>query len=72
VAPPSDIAPGKEATQSRRQLKLSLLQQLPLHLDEPEAVKALYDARVFKRKKGQARKPAKPVAAEQQLTLCSF
>lgn len=49
---------GKAAT---RQLKLNPLQQLQFHLNEPEAVKALYDARFFTRKKGQAeaKKPAK-------------
>jgi len=30
-----------------RQLKLNLLQQVQLHIDEPELVKALYDARFF-------------------------
>jgi hypothetical protein len=33
-----------------RQLKLNLLEQLQLHIDEPDAVKALYDAKWFTQK----------------------
>ncbi len=34
-----------------RQLKLNLLDQVKLHIDEPELVKALYDPKFFTRKK---------------------
>lgn len=40
-----------------RQLKLNLLDQLKLHIDEPEAVKALYDPRIFTRPKKTALPP---------------
>jgi hypothetical protein len=35
-----------------RQMKLNLLEQVKMHIDEPEAVKALYDPKWFGRNKG--------------------
>ncbi len=43
-----------------RQLKLGLLEQLRLHIDEPDTVKALYDARIFTQPKKKA--PTPPTA----------
>lgn len=44
-----------------RQLKLNLLDQVKLHLDEPDAVKALYDPKIFTRPgKGGTAADAKP------------
>lgn len=43
-----------------RQLKLNLLEQLKLHIDEPEAVKALYDPKWFAQKPQPPQFPQNP------------
>jgi hypothetical protein len=45
-----------------RQLKLNLLGQLALHIDEPDAVRALYNPKIFTQPTGQGKTPSLPIA----------